>query len=498
MSLSNLVVSQKYSANGVTTAFAIPFAVIEDDSDETKVYLVDESTDPHTITLQTEGALQDYTLTGASPPSTPFATHVTFNSAPTSGLKVIVERVLDLTQGQELDANAGFPAAATELSLDRAMALIQQLDKKLQRAPTLARDTTKSDLLLPEPSAGLFLKWNSTEDGLENANPILNQAAGSVGLPATSTDNAIVRWDGTNADTVQDSGVTIDDSDNMLVPGTLAASNISGSNTGDQTIALTGDVTGTGTGSFAATIADDAVTNAKSANMAESTIKGRAVGAGTGDPTDLTPTQATAILDAFTGDSGAGGVKGLVPAPASGDAAANKFLKADGTWSAIAAGGGGALSWIERANSPAYDSANDLDNYIYGDGLTQYLYTQVRVPNSYVAGSQIRLRIPFYSSLNSGTVLMKTLATLIRSGVDPVTSTTNQRTSTNTAVTLGAGTVDEPQAVVCDLTDSSGQINSVAVSAGDIIKVRLTRDTSNDTAAGDVYALPYAAEVTFT
>ena len=34
---------------------------------------------------------------------------------------------------------------------------------------------------------------------------------------------------------------------------------ISGTNTGDQTITLTGDVTGSGTGSFAATIATDAV-----------------------------------------------------------------------------------------------------------------------------------------------------------------------------------------------------------------------------------------------
>jgi hypothetical protein len=36
---------------------------------------------------------------------------------------------------------------------------------------------------------------------------------------------------------------------------------------------------------------------------------------------------------AFVGDSGSGGKAGAVPAPASGDAAANKFLKADGSWS---------------------------------------------------------------------------------------------------------------------------------------------------------------------
>ncbi len=39
------------------------------------------------------------------------------------------------------------------------------------------------------------------------------------------------------------------------------------------------------------------------------------------------------------GDSGAGGVKGLVPAPGAGDAAAGKYLKADGTF-AVPPGGG--------------------------------------------------------------------------------------------------------------------------------------------------------------
>lgn len=45
-----------------------------------------------------------------------------------------------------------------------------------------------------------------------------------------------------------------------------------------------------------------------------------------------TPTQVTADLIAFAGDSGSGGSKGLVPAPASGDTAAGKRLAPDGTW----------------------------------------------------------------------------------------------------------------------------------------------------------------------
>lgn len=47
-----------------------------------------------------------------------------------------------------------------------------------------------------------------------------------------------------------------------------------------------------------------------------------------------------AKLAAFTGDSGSGGVKGLVPAPSSGDAAANKVLGAGGGW--VAQSGGSA------------------------------------------------------------------------------------------------------------------------------------------------------------
>ena len=57
-----------------------------------------------------------------------------------------------------------------------------------------------------------------------------------------------------------DAGLSYNASTNALtVTGAFSASNVSGTNTGDQTITLTGDVTGSGTGSFAATIADNSV-----------------------------------------------------------------------------------------------------------------------------------------------------------------------------------------------------------------------------------------------
>ena len=112
--------------------------------------------------------------------------------------------------------------------------------------------------------------------------------------------------------------------------GVISGSNLSGTNTGDQTITLTGDVTGSGTGSFASTIAAGVVTNAKLADMTGPTVKGRS--SGTGAPTDLSMASVNAMLPVFVGDSGSGGTQGLVLAPTSGSAAAKKFLRADATW----------------------------------------------------------------------------------------------------------------------------------------------------------------------
>jgi len=139
------------------------------------------------------------------------------------------------------------------------------------------------------------------------------------GATADQTDGEIKTAYENNADT---NAFTDSDVTNL--------GNQSGTNTGDQTITLTGDVTGSGTGSFAATIAADSVTNAKAANVATATIKGR-VTAATGDPEDLTGTQATTLLDTFTS-----ALKGLVPASGGGT---TNFLRADGTF-AVPAGAG--------------------------------------------------------------------------------------------------------------------------------------------------------------
>lgn len=123
---------------------------------------------------------------------------------------------------------------------------------------------------------------------------------------------------------------------NLTVNGNTTIGNASADT---LSVAATGTFTGNqtfnGTATFTSTVTvpDASFTNAKLATVATATIKGR-VTAGTGAVEDLTGTQATTLLSAVVGDSGSGGTKGLVPAPAAGDTAAARFLSAAGTFAA--------------------------------------------------------------------------------------------------------------------------------------------------------------------
>lgn len=110
--------------------------------------------------------------------------------------------------------------------------------------------------------------------------------------------------------------------------------------TGNQSIILSGDVSGTGTTTITTTIGANKVTNAMLAQVATRTIHGR-VTIGTGNVETLTGTEATTLIDVFTST-----LKGL--APASGGGTAN-FLRADGTW-ATPAGSSGVTQIVAGTN----------------------------------------------------------------------------------------------------------------------------------------------------
>lgn len=158
---------------------------------------------------------------------------------------------------------------------------------------------------------------------------------------------------------------------NTLTARAPAFTDLTGSVAAAQMPALTGDATSSA-GAVATTIAANAVTNAKAAQMAAHSFKGNNTGS-TANALDLTATQLTAELNAMVGDSGSGGTKGLVPAPASGDAAAGKFLKADGTFAVPTGSGTGCVPpgnanavLTDHGSGGTCDAATNLTN----DGTT--------------------------------------------------------------------------------------------------------------------------------
>ena len=137
--------------------------------------------------------------------------------------------------------------------------------------------------------------------------------------------------------------------------------------TSNQTITLSGDVSGTGSTSITTAIGNNKVTNAMLAQVATATFKGRTT-ASTGNVEDLTVTQATALLNQFTS-----ALQGVVPASGGGT---SNFLRADGTWATPTSSG---VNGSGSANQLAYwtngTTINNLSTSTYPN-LTEISYVK--------------------------------------------------------------------------------------------------------------------------
>lgn len=102
-----------------------------------------------------------------------------------------------------------------------------------------------------------------------------------------------------------------------------------------------------------------------------------------------------ADLPAMTGDSGAGGAGGAVPAPAAGDAAAGKFLRADGTWA-------NTMQFVQTASATAGNSTSELS--LIGSGIGSATLAAGALN---VVGKTLRIRGSGRAQRASSTVTLK-------------------------------------------------------------------------------------------
>lgn len=105
---------------------------------------------------------------------------------------------------------------------------------------------------------------------------------------------------------------------------------LTGTNSGDQTITLTGHVTGSGTGSFTTTIANGVITNAMQTNMAANTLSGNNTGS-LAAPADLTVAQVKTLLAYTKGDIALGNVENTALSTWAGSTNLNTFAAASVT-----------------------------------------------------------------------------------------------------------------------------------------------------------------------
>jgi hypothetical protein len=147
----------------------------------------------------------------------------------------------------------------------------------------------------------LIIFNGTTWDKVEGGSPDVVSVAGRIGAVVLTTADVAAS---TNKNYVTDAqAVVIGNTSNTntgdetitTIKSKLGITTLSGSNTGDQTITLTGDVTGSGTGSFATTIAASSVTLAKMSTLAANSFIGNNT-ASNATPIALTVAQAKTLL----------------------------------------------------------------------------------------------------------------------------------------------------------------------------------------------------------
>ena len=257
MTISTITSKSRYAGDGATTSFPTGFKFVDNDHVRVILRRADGGE-----TVWTEGS--EYSLSGAGAPGggTVMVSTSPTNFTPAIGETLVVKLAVPARQETALPLGGAFPSTAVEGMADLAALRDQQIEEALSRALKFKETTALAEVVLPDPEAGRVLAVNVAGDALEWRIPQeavvpTGGMAGQVLRKVSAVDFA-AEWASLGA---------------LATLGSVGAGQID----------------------------DGAVANAKLTAMAEATVKGRAAGAGSGDPQDLSPAQLLALLLAADG-----------------------------------------------------------------------------------------------------------------------------------------------------------------------------------------------------
>lgn len=236
-----------------------------------------------------------------------------------------------------------------------------------------------------------------------------------------------------------------------------------------------------------------------------------------GDNVTITDESGSMVISAtdttysnFTGtDGAAAGTSGLVPAPATTDA--GKFLKADGTWETVQAGGGatifykdsGLVGWGEDIEGPLFykDSSyqtpatsSDIyaacmagTTYICSNQSDDLFYTEIVAASNYSTNYNFSL-----TNIEHGLGYDCTISSYISGGTEYYSFYYNEPVSINVVQTTGSSTTNvmSQNAVTTALSGKQGTLtagtgilinnNVISATSGGLVTISYGHSTWND------------------
>lgn len=205
MTVSSTATTKTATGNGSTDFVDFTFKVFA--AADLEVFLdgvLQTITTDYTVTLTDEGE------SGG---------RVTFTTPPANAVAILIKRVLDLTQGSELDTEAPLPSDTIEDALDKNTMLVQQVDEAADRAvqldPTFTTAftttlpttlTARRAILINSGGNGFELSTNDPDTVVTEAEAA--QAAAEAAQAAAETAQAGAETAETNAETAETNAET--------------------------------------------------------------------------------------------------------------------------------------------------------------------------------------------------------------------------------------------------------------------------------------------------